>query len=88
MQFGAPNANADSETGWKFEGVYSPFVSNTRVYVTLPDGSRTGFTFTPTAHAQTGVVYYTPTFTADAGGTYSLASASGTLARRAIASTT
>jgi YD repeat-containing protein len=66
-------------TGQEAQGVYNPFLLGTRVYLTLPDGSRVGFTFTPIAHAQTGLTYFTPAFTSDAGVPYTLTSASGVL---------
>ncbi|MGA2035933.1 MAG: putative Ig domain-containing protein, partial [Thermoguttaceae bacterium] len=66
-------------TGQEARGIYNPFVIGTRLYLTLPDGSRAGFTFSPVAHAQTGLVYYTPAFTADAGVAYTLTSAPAVL---------
>ncbi len=57
-------ANTDTEiqtdvplTGNEDLGVYNPFRIGTRLYLTLPDGSRVGFTFEPVAHEQTGVTY-------------------------------
>ncbi|MGA2068563.1 MAG: CARDB domain-containing protein, partial [Thermoguttaceae bacterium] len=66
-------------TGQEAEGVYNPFVVGTRLYLTLPDGGRAGFTFTPVEHEQTGLIYYTPAFTADSGVDYTLTSAAAVL---------
>jgi RHS repeat-associated protein len=38
------------KTGLESEGLYSPFREGTRVYVTLPGGTREGFTFRPVDH--------------------------------------
>ena len=46
---------------------YTPVRDGTRLYLTLPSGARVGFTFTPVAHSQTGVNYFTPAWVADAG---------------------
>ena len=70
-----------SPTGNEADGIYSPFVEGTRVYVTLPDGQRVGFTFTPQRHDQTGLTYYTPAYTADVGVNWQLDSAGGVLIR-------
>ena len=48
-------------------GVYNPFRQGTRVYLTLPDGRRVGFTFTPRRHDAPGITSYTPAFEADTG---------------------
>jgi hypothetical protein len=37
------------------------------LYLTLPDGRRVGFTFTPEKHELPGLVFYTPVFTPDSG---------------------
>ena len=72
-------ANIDTEiqtsvapTGREQFGDYNPFTPGTRVYLTLPDGQRIGFTFTPEKHQQTGVTYYTPAYQADPGVSYRL----------------
>ena len=65
-------------TGLEADGIYNPFVVGTRVYLTLPDGSRAGFTFSPSA-PQAGLIYYTPAYTADSGVTYTLTSAAAEL---------
>src|SRR5262249_40633242 len=62
-------------TGREDLGVFNPFRIGTRVYVTLPDGTRAGFTFAPQPHQQSGLTYYTPAFLADAGVAYQLSSA-------------
>ena len=60
-------------------GIYNPFRTTTRVYLTLPDGTRAGFTFTPVLHQQSGLIFYTPAWHADPGITYTLSSAYGGL---------
>ncbi|MDH5668993.1 MAG: putative Ig domain-containing protein, partial [Nitrospira sp.] len=42
------------------------FRTGTRLYLTLPDGERVGYTFTPERHTVNGVTFYTPVFTPDA----------------------
>src|SRR5207247_7164721 len=54
-------------TGFEDRGTYAPFRLDTRVYMTLPDGQRVGFSFTPQRHALPGLVYYTRAWQADAG---------------------
>ncbi len=75
-------ANTDTDietnsplTGNEDLGVYNPFRIGTRVYLTLPDGNRVGFTFEPIAHEQSGITYYTPAFQADPGIDWTLTSA-------------
>ena len=74
-------ANTDTDiqtnvplTGNEDLGVYNPFRIGTRVYLTLPDGSRVGFTFEPVAHVQAGITYYTPAFISDPGVDWTLTS--------------
>lgn len=62
-------------TGAEAQGIYNPFAVGTRLYLTLPSGTRAGFTFAPVAHQQSGVTYYTPAWTADPGINYTLSSA-------------
>ena len=62
-------------TGQESLGVYNPFQQDTRVYLTLPDGRRVGFTFSPEKHDLPGVTYYTPAYQADAGLDYNLSPA-------------
>ncbi len=68
-------------TGNEADGIYNPFIEGTRVYLTLPDGERVGFTFTPQRTDQSGITYYTPAYTADPGVTWQLASADAVLIR-------
>ena len=60
-------------------GHLQPVPIGTRLYLTLPDGTRAGFTFAPVEHQQLGVVYYTPAWQADPGVTYTLSSAPAVL---------
>jgi YD repeat-containing protein len=80
--FGWRFANRESDiqtnvapTGHEATGVYNPFRIGTRVYLTLPDGRRVGFTFEPQSHDIPGLTYYTPAYQADAGVDYTLSSA-------------
>ena len=57
------------------EGGITPLRDGSRVYLTLPDGERVGFTFAPVATEITGVTYYSPAWVADTGVGYSLESA-------------
>ena len=66
-------------TGHESTGIYNPFLIGTRVYLTLPNGQRVGFTFTPAKEQINGLTYYTPAYTADPGVTYTLTSAGGPL---------
>ena len=68
-------------TGKEALGVYAPFADGTRVYVTLPDGERVGFTFAPTMQRIGNLTYYTPSFVADDGVAWQLESASAYLTR-------
>src|ERR1043165_3078791 len=70
-----------SSTGRESLGIFNPFRAGTRIYLTLPDGNRAAFTFTPQKHEQAGVTYYTPGFTADAGVAWTLASSDAKLSR-------
>ena len=67
-----PNAQASS-------GAYSAFQIGTRVYFNLPDGTRAGFTFTPTSAVVGPLTIYHPNYTADAGVGYTLDSADAQL---------
>jgi YD repeat-containing protein len=69
-----PTGNEDAD-------IYNPFRQGTRVYLTLPDGRRVGFTFTPQRHDAPGVTYYTPAYVADAGVDWQLDSAAAVLTR-------
>ena len=68
-------------TGHESSGIFNPFRIGTRVYLTLPTGQRVGFTFAPARHDVPGLTYYTPAWTADPGGDYTLASAAAELTR-------
>ncbi len=58
---------------------YTPVRNGSRLYLTLPTGARVGFTFSPVAHSQTGVTYYTPAWIADAGVAATLTTSSALL---------
>ena len=58
-----------------------PFRDGTRVYLTLPDGERVGFTFAPVATEIRSVTYYTPAWVADTGVDYTLESSDVLLSR-------
>jgi YD repeat-containing protein len=75
IQSNAPLAGRESF------GDFSPFQEGTRVYTTLPDGERVGFTFEPVAHKIPGLVYYTPAFVSDPGVSWTLQSANAQLTR-------
>ncbi len=66
-------------TGRESAGVFEPLVKGSRLYLTLPGGSRVGFTFAPQRHEQPGLVYYTPAWIADAGVDATLTSAAAQL---------
>ncbi|MER9397476.1 Ig-like domain-containing protein [Mesorhizobium sp. M0615] len=68
-------------TGREALGSYGAFRNGTRVYVTLPTGERVGFTFEAQEHRIPGLVYYTPSFRADAGVTWTLQTAATQLSR-------
>jgi len=55
--------------------LYEPYRIGTRLYLTVPEGQRVGFTFIPQMHEFAGITYYTPAWQADPGVTYSLESA-------------
>ncbi len=60
-----------AKTGLEDLGIYAAFKPGTKVYLTLPGGSREGFTFTPDIRALGGfgnsLTIATPRFTADRG---------------------
>ncbi len=66
-------------TGREALGVFNPFRVGTRVYLTLPEGERVGFTFAPVQHQTGSVTYYTPAFQVDLGVAYTLTSADAML---------
>lgn len=61
-------------TRQEYLGIFAPFELGTRLYLTLPDSRRVGFTFAPVERAITGLTYYTPAWVADAGVDYTLGS--------------
>jgi hypothetical protein len=57
-QLAGADANITSNvtpTGSESSGLFTPLRAGSRVYLTLPDGRRVGFTFTPIAHVQPGI---------------------------------
>src|SRR5207245_1907019 len=66
-------------TGRETLGVFNPFRSGTRLQLTLPDGRRVGFTFTPEEHQLPGLTFFTPAFVADPGVGWTLHSADAKL---------
>jgi RHS repeat-associated protein len=60
------------KSGLENLGLYTPLRPGTKVYVTLPGGTRQGYTFTPEMHGLLSLVYYTPHFTPDPGVTTQL----------------
>ncbi len=70
------------KTGLESYGIYSAFTQGTKVYVTLPGGTREGFTFTPDIRVLPGfggrLVIATPRFTPDRGANSTLTVRSGT----------
>ncbi|PSF26238.1 hypothetical protein C7H19_25145, partial [Aphanothece hegewaldii CCALA 016] len=62
-------------TRQEYLGIFAAFEVGTRLYLTLPDSRRVGFTFAPVEQSITGLTYYTPAWVADAGVDYTLESA-------------
>ncbi|MHC1770059.1 MAG: putative Ig domain-containing protein [Verrucomicrobiia bacterium] len=58
---------------------FSPYHEGTRLYLTLPDNRRVGFSFTPQAMVIQGITVYRPAWTADQGVSHQLASADALL---------
>ena len=52
-------------TGREHLGIYGALRAETRVFVTLPDGQRAGFTFAPAEEMINGQTFYHPAWTAD-----------------------
>ncbi|HYU32388.1 MAG TPA: putative Ig domain-containing protein [Thermoanaerobaculia bacterium] len=77
--FGWRSANRDTDlqTGVPPD---EPFRFGTRVYLTLPDGRRAGFTFAPERRELPGLIYYTPAWRGDPGVEHRLDSAPTLLA--------
>ncbi|MCB1966835.1 MAG: hypothetical protein KDI64_12570, partial [Candidatus Accumulibacter sp.] len=59
-------------TGRETAGVLGTFADGQRVFVTLPDGQRTAFTFTPQKRSIPGQTWYLPAFVAADGSGWSL----------------
>jgi YD repeat-containing protein len=68
-------------TGREDLGVYEPLRQGSRLYITLPDGKRVGFTFNPTRLQIPGLTYFVPAWTADTGVPWQLESARTLLAQ-------
>src|SRR5262249_37373237 len=72
-------------TGLESLGVFPALQQGTRLYLTLPDGTRAGFTFEPTVINLPGLprelTYYYPAWQADPGITYRLDSVPTLLVR-------
>ncbi len=68
-------------TGRESLGVFVPYSVGTRLYMTLPNGQRAGFTFAPTEIKQAGVTYFRPNWIADSGVDFTLQSADAVLTR-------
>jgi len=72
-------------TGLEDLGIYTPFKSGTKVYLTLPGGQRQGFTFSPDIRVLPGfgrgndLVLASPRFTPDRGNTSTLTTRGGQL---------
>ena len=66
-------------TGLEAAGGFHPYRIGTRLYLTVPDGRRVGFTFTPQKHEMPGLTWYTPAWTPDPGAGVTLSSAHGLL---------
>ncbi len=62
-------------TGKEDLGLWNPYHLGARLYLTLPEGYRVGFTFVPQRHEVAGLTYYTPAWVADSGVDYTLESA-------------
>jgi YD repeat-containing protein len=68
-----PKITSDvTPTGSESTGVFNAFQPGTRVYVTLPDGTRGAFTFTPTSTKVGPLTILHPAWTADAGVSFHL----------------
>ena len=59
----------------------TPFTDDTRLYLTLTNGERVGFTFSPTSTEITGLTYYQPRWIADDGVDYTLTSLDAKLSK-------
>jgi YD repeat-containing protein len=68
-------------TGRESLGSFHPYRAGTRLYLTLPDGRRVGFMFTPEMHEISGLQFFTPAYTPDAGVDWTLDSVAANLIR-------
>ncbi len=68
-------------TGREVLGVYEPMRDGTRVYVSLPNGNRVGFTFAPEATSIGALTFYKPRWQADPGAGAELRSVEAMLTR-------
>jgi YD repeat-containing protein len=68
-------------TGREALGVYQPFKAGTRLYVTLPNGTRAGYTFQPEEMQIPGLTYYRPSWLPDDGVDFALRSVDSQLMR-------
>ena len=66
-------------TGREVDGFYNAFDRESRIYLTLPDGSRAGFTFDPGVIESGDRSLYQPAWKADVGVGFTLLSGSATL---------
>ena len=67
------------QTGLEGQGVFNPFRDGTRLYLSLPDGRRIGFTFQPQKIGAGQIRYYKPAWSGGPGADYLLASVDATL---------
>lgn len=72
-------------SGREHLGVFNPYTDSTRLYLTLPDGQRAGFTFAPVLVSNlneiSGVPFYHPAWVADDGHGWQLDSVDALLTR-------
>ncbi len=61
-------------TGREALGVYDAYAEGTRIWMTLPDGTRAAFRFAPVAETVGTVQFFRPAWIADDGGAWTLAS--------------
>ena len=75
-----PNITTNvAPTGQEADGFYAAFTTSTRVYITLPDGTRAGFTFSPIIIESGAHNYFRPAWTPDPGVNFTLSSGPATL---------
>ncbi|MCB1124009.1 MAG: putative Ig domain-containing protein, partial [Verrucomicrobiae bacterium] len=66
-------------TGREVDGLYNAYSRGTRVYLTLPNGTRAGFTFDPMVIESGNREFYQPFWKSDSGVTFTLLSGSAVL---------